>query len=171
MIIIDWINKIKYQMLAKIQLWYQNWGGLVLYISAYTCGRVPSRALSHKSTYTLNLFPVFHYLALMFKSETPQCCYYISKFPNIWYLIKLIHSIIIILRVNICFINSASWQTFEVEKTARIVPVASEEVHVTALCIWNERQTVCLCRPRCLFDLKSLLRRAVYKTLIRARWL
>ena len=116
--IIDWINKIKYQMLAKIQLWYQNWGGPDLYISANTCGRVPSRAISHKSTYTLNLFSVFHYLALMYKSETPQCCYYISIFANIWYLIKLIHSIIIILRVFM-FINSASWQTFEVEKTAR----------------------------------------------------
>ena len=130
----------------------------------------------------------------MYKSDPPQCCYYINIFANIWYLIKLIHSIIIILRVfmfykqrvlanfwgrkdsaicasrkrsghnftiwhlctsrthlnvaiislffaNIwylnklihsiiiilrdwCFINSASWQTFEVEKTARFVPVA-----------------------------------------------
>ena len=55
--------------------------------------------------------------------------------------------------------------TFEVEKTARFVPVASAAVHVTALCTWNERKTVCLCRPRCLFDLKSLLRRAVYKNI------
>ena len=53
---------------------------------------------------------------------------------------------------------------FEVEKTARFVPVASAEVHVTGQCICNGRQTVCLCRPRCLFDLKSLLRRVVYKT-------
>ena len=68
-------------------------------MNAYTCGRVPSRALSHKSTYTLNLCSVFHYLALMYKSDPPQCCYYISIFANIWYLIKLIHSIIIILRV------------------------------------------------------------------------
>ena len=97
--IIDWINKIMYQMLAKIQLSYQNWGGPDLYINAYTCGRATSRALSHKSTYTLNLFSVFHYLALMYKSDPPQCCYYISIFANIWYLIKLIHSIIIILRV------------------------------------------------------------------------
>ena len=70
-----------------------------MYINAYTCGRVPSRALSHKSTYTLNLFSVFHYLALMYKSDPRQCCYYISMFANIWYLIKLIHWIIIILRV------------------------------------------------------------------------
>ena len=68
-------------------------------MNAYTCGRVPSRALSHKSTYTLNLCSVFHYLALMYKSDPPQCCYYISIFANICYLIKLIHSIIIILRV------------------------------------------------------------------------
>ena len=68
-------------------------------MNAYTCGRVPSRALSHKSTYTLNLCSVFHNLALMYKSDPPQCCYYISIFANIWYLIKLIHSIIIILRV------------------------------------------------------------------------
>ena len=68
-------------------------------MNAYTCGRVPSRALSHKSTYTLNLCSVFHYLALMYKSDPPQSCYYISIFANIWYLIKLIHSIIIILRV------------------------------------------------------------------------
>ena len=52
-----------------------------------------------KQSYTLNLFSVFHYLALMYKSDPPQCCYYISIFANIWYLIKLIHSIIIILRV------------------------------------------------------------------------
>ena len=51
------------------------------------------------TTYTLNFFSVFHYLALMYKSDPPQCCYYISIFANIWYLIKLIHSIIIILRV------------------------------------------------------------------------
>ena len=68
-------------------------------MNVYTCGRVPSRALSHWSTYTLNLFSVFHYLALMYKSDPPQCCYYISIFANIWYLIKLIHWIIIILRV------------------------------------------------------------------------
>ena len=59
MIIIDRTNKIKYQMLAKIELLYQNWGGPDLYISANTCGRVPSRALSHKSTYTLNCFQYF----------------------------------------------------------------------------------------------------------------
>ena len=154
-------------------------------MNVYTCGRVPSRALSHWSTYTLNLFSVFHYLALMYKSDPPQCCYYISIFANIWYLIKLTHWIIIILRVfmfykqrvlanfvllyqveklidilrDLCFINSA------------FVPVASTAVHVTALSIWYERRTVCLCRPRCLFDLKSLLRRAIYKTLICARWL
>ena len=51
------------------------------------------------TTYTLNLFSVFHYLALMYKSDPPQCCYYINIFANIWYLIKLIHSILIILRV------------------------------------------------------------------------
>ena len=86
-------------MLAKIQLQYQNWGWPDLSINAYTCLRVPSRALSHKSTYTLNLFSVFHYLALVCKSDPPQCCYYIGMFANIWYLIKLIHSIIIILHV------------------------------------------------------------------------
>ena len=35
----------------------------------------------------------------MYKSDPPQCCYYISIFANIRYLIKLIHSTIIILRV------------------------------------------------------------------------
>ena len=35
----------------------------------------------------------------MYKSDPPQSCYYISIFANIWYLIKLNHSIIIILRV------------------------------------------------------------------------
>ena len=72
-------------------------------MNAYTCGRVSSRALSHKSTYTLNLCSVFHYLALMYKSDPPQYCYYISIFANIWYLIKLIHSIIIILRVFVFY--------------------------------------------------------------------
>ena len=113
-------------------------------------------------------FPIWH----LCTSRTPLNVAIISLFlANIWYLIKLIHSIIIILRVFMFYINSASWQTFGVEKTARLVPVASAAVHVTALSIWNERWTVCLCRPRCLFDLKSLLRRAVYKTLICGRWL
>ena len=35
------------------------------------------------TTYTLNLFSVFHYLALMYKTDPPQCCYYISIFANI----------------------------------------------------------------------------------------
>ena len=35
----------------------------------------------------------------MYKSDPPQCCYYISFLPTFLYLIKLIHSIIIILRV------------------------------------------------------------------------
>ena len=35
----------------------------------------------------------------MYKSDPPQSYYYISIFANIWYLIKLIHSITIILRV------------------------------------------------------------------------
>ena len=30
-----------------------------------------------------NLFSVFHYLALMYKSEPPQFCYYNSIFANI----------------------------------------------------------------------------------------
>ena len=42
---------------------------------------------------------LFHYLALMYNSDPPQCCYYISIFANILYMIKLIHSITIILRV------------------------------------------------------------------------
>ena len=86
-------------------------------------------------------------------------------FANIWYLNTLIHSIIIILRV-LMFYKQRVLANFWGRKDicARFVPVASAAVHVTALCIWNGRQTVCLCRPRCLFDLKSLLRRAVYKT-------
>ena len=35
----------------------------------------------------------------MYKSDPPQFCYYNSIFANIWYLILLIHSIIIILRI------------------------------------------------------------------------
>ena len=41
----------------------------------------------------------FTILAFMYKSDPPQCCYYICIFANIWYFIILIHSIIIILRV------------------------------------------------------------------------
>ena len=179
-------------------------------MNAYTCGRVPSRALSHKSTYTLNFCSVFHYLAFMYTSDPPQCCYYISIFANIWYLIKLNHSIIIILRVfmfykqrvlanfwgrkdsAICASRKRSGHYFPIwhlctsrthlnvaiislflaniwylitlihliiiilrvfmfykqrvlanvwgrEKKARFVPVASAAVHVSALCIWNER--------------------------------
>ena len=35
----------------------------------------------------------------MYKSDPPQFCYYNSIFANIWYLIWLIHSIIIILGI------------------------------------------------------------------------
>ena len=40
-----------------------------------------------------------HYFTIWHLCTSRQCCYYISIFANIWYLIKLIHSIIIILRV------------------------------------------------------------------------
>ena len=49
-------------------------------------------------------------------------------FGNIWYLIKLIHSIIIILRV---FMFYKQRVLFEVEKTARCVPVASAAVTIS----------------------------------------
>ena len=65
-----------------------------------TCTSMPTLAGAYLHAHSLiysQLFSVFHYLALMYKSD--QCCYYISIFANIWYLIKLIHSIIIILRV------------------------------------------------------------------------
>ena len=182
----------------------------------------------------------------MYKSDPPQCCYYISIFANIWYLIKLIHSIIIILRVfmfykqrvlallrskrqrelcqseaqrcmllrcayevsdkqfvyasilsilctsrthiNVaivsvsqhlilgsscaysCFINSASWQTFEVQKR-ELCQSQAQRCMLLRCAYETSDQAVYLCRPRCLFDLKSLLRRAVYKTLICARWI
>ena len=70
----------------------------------------------------------------MYKSDPRQCCYYICIFANILYLIKLIHSIIIILRVFM-FYKERVLANFEVEKTARFVPVESAAVHVTALCI------------------------------------
>ena len=148
MIIIDWINKIKYQMLAKIELYYQNWGGPDLYINAYTCGRATSRALSHKSTYTLNLFSVFHYLALMYKSETPQCCYYISIFANIWYLIKLIHSIIIILRVYM-FYKQRVLANFWGRKDS-------------ANCASRKRRGACYCAVHMKWAINSLFKPTTY---------
>ena len=99
MIIIDNINKINYQMLANIQLSYQNWGGPDLYMSANTCGRVPSRALSHKSTYTPNCFQYFTIWHLCTSRTHLNVAIISVFFTNIWYLIKLNHSIIIILRV------------------------------------------------------------------------
>ena len=44
-------------------------------------------------------FTIWHWCT----SRPPQYCYYISIFANIWYLIKLIHSIIIILRVFVFY--------------------------------------------------------------------
>ena len=141
-----------------------------LYINAYTCGRVPSRALSHKSTYTLILFTLFHYLALMYKSDPPQCCYYISIFANIWYLIKLSNSIIIILRVFM-FYKQRVLANFWGRKDSAIC--ASRKRSGACYCAMHMKWAInsFICRPRCLFDLKSLVRRAVYKTLICARWL
>ena len=161
--IIDWINKIKYQMLAKIQLLYQHWGGPDLYINVYTCGRVPSRALSHKSTYSLNLFSVFHYLAFMYKSDPPQYCYYICIFANIWYFIKLIHSIIIILRVFM-FSKQRVLANFWGRKDSAIY--ASRKRSGACYCVVHMKWAInSLFMPTTLsFDLTSLLRRAVYKT-------
>ena len=42
-------------------------------------------------------------------------------------MIKIVKMIL----AYLCFINNASWHTFEVEKTARLVPVASAAVHVS----------------------------------------
>ena len=104
--IIDWINKIKYQMLAKIQLRYQHWGGPDLYTNAYTWGRVPSRAfMFYKLSFLIKariLSICFQYFTIwhLCTSRTHLNVAIISLFfANIWYLIKLIHSIIIILRV------------------------------------------------------------------------
>ena len=146
------------------------------------------------TTYTLNLFSLFHYLALMYKSDPPQCCYYISIFANICYLIKLIHSIIIILRVFMFYKQRVLANFWGRKDSANC---ASRKRRGACYCavhmkwainslFWSRKDSVVginklfiahfictaqLCRPRCLFDLKSLLRRAVYKTLICARWL
>ena len=80
-------------------------------------------------------FPIWH----LCTSRTHHNVAIISLFlANIWYLIKLIHSIIIILRVFM-FYKQRVLAKFGVEKTARFVPVARAAVHVSALCIWNER--------------------------------
>ena len=136
------------------------------------------------TTYTLNLFSVFNYLALMYKSDPHQCCYYISMFANIWYLIKLIHSIIIILRVFMFYKQRVLANFWGPKDSANC---ASRKRRGACYCAVHMKRAInslfmpyvqvgptsmlLLYRPRCLFDLKSLLRRAVYKTLICARWL
>ena len=71
----------------------------------------------------------------MYKSDPPQCFYYINIFANIWYLIKLIHSIIIILRVFM-FYKQRVLANFGVEKTARFVPVGSAAVTISLFGIY-----------------------------------
>ena len=127
------------------------------------------------TTYTLNLFSVFHYLALMYKTDPPQCCYYISIFANIWYLIKLIHSIIIILREFMFYKQRVLANFWGRKDSANCASRKRRGALFTALCIsYAQRSNTHLCacdwhNSRCLFDLKSLPRRAVYKTQIRAR--
>ena len=140
-------------------------------MNAYTCGRVPWRALSHKSTYTLNLCSVFHYLALMYKSDPPQCCYYISIFANIWYLIKLIHSIIIILRVFM-FYKQCFLANFWGRKDSTIY--ASRKRSGACFCAVHMKWAInSLFMPTTLSfrPQKSAKTRYIYKTLICARWL
>ena len=71
----------------------------------------------------------------MYKSDPPQCCYYISIFANIWYLIKLINSIIIILRVFMFYkqrVLANFWANFWGRKDS-------------AICASRKRSGACYC--------------------------
>ena len=106
---------------------------------------------------------LFHYLAFMYKSDPPQCCYYICIFANIWYFIILIHSIIIILRVFM-FYKQRVLANFWGRKDSAIC--ASRKRSRACYCVVHMKWAInSLFMPTTLsFDLTSLLRRAVYKT-------
>ena len=143
MIIIDRIKK------SSIKCWQRYSYNTKIEVGP-TCTWVPTLAgaflhahsLINKSTYTLNLFSVFHYLALMYKSDPPQCCYYISIFANIWYLIKLIHSIIIILRVFM-FYKERDLANFWGRKDS-------------AICASRKRSGACYCAEHMKWAINSL---------------
>ena len=163
MIILDWINKIKYQILAR----YSYNTNIEV---GPTCTSMPTLAGAYLHAHSLIkarilsiLFSVFHYWALMYKSDPPQCCYYISIFANIWYLIKLIHSIIIILRVFMFYKHRVLANFWGRKDSATC---ASRKRSGACYCAEHMKCAMysLFCRPRCIFDLKSLLRRALYKT-------
>ena len=86
--ILDYINSFNYNHLARVYVLQTARLGKFLRSKRQRdlCQSQAQRSL-------------FHFLAFMYKSDPPHCCYYICIFANIWYFIKLIHSIIIILRV------------------------------------------------------------------------
>ena len=105
MIIIEWFNLIKYQMLVKntdiiatlrwVRLVHKcqivkYWKQLGVYVLLWESAREGTRP---------------QVLALMYKSGPPQFWYYNCISANIWYLILLILSIIIILRIFMFYIQ------------------------------------------------------------------
>ena len=90
-------------------------------------------------------------------------------FANIWYLNKLIHSIIIILRV-LMFYKQRVLANFWGRKVSAIC--ASRKRSGACYCVVHMKWAInSLFMPTTLsFDLTSLLRSAVYKTQICARW-
>ena len=73
--------------------------------------------------------------ALMQKSDPPQFCHYKCIFANIWYLILLIQSIIIILRIFM-FYKQRVLAYFWGRKDSAI---CASRKRSGALCTWNER--------------------------------
>ena len=81
------------------------------------------------------------------------CLYWIPQTNSILNMINQ-HS-----HVYICFTNIA----FSGPNSSPICASCKRSnACVTAPCTWNEQNTVCLCRPRCLFNLRIMLRRALY---------
>ena len=102
MIINEWINLIKYQMLAKNSdiIATLRWVRLVhkCQIVKYWKQIESIRAFMRECAWRYAPARV----GIMYKSGPPQFWYYNCIFANIWYLILLTQSIIIILRILIC---------------------------------------------------------------------
>ena len=141
------------------------------------CKQIHAHTCSHKSTYTRQFVSVFHYCRHLCTSRTHLNVAIISVFlPTFDTWIKLIHSIVIILRVFMFYKQRVLANCWGRKDSAICASRKRSGVCYCAQCIWTERSNIhrCVCdwhESRCLFDLKSLLRRAVYKTLICARWL
>ena len=161
MIIIEWINLIKYQMLAKNSdiIATLRWVRLVhkCQIVKYWKQIESMRAFVRECAWRYAPASDALFIKHKYAQDDSNCI-----FANIWYLILSILSIIMILRIFMFYIQRVLADFWGRKDSA----VGINKLFIAHFICWNNMHR-CACywhKSRCLFDLKSLPRRAVYKT-------